>query len=160
MVSKESPPRWACASGPSGPHVFRDRPMRESDSKLESQLIGNSSGSPGAILALHATNELDRFFGNWRTSRVLPRFGFPVLPECLSLPADQSSRLDNEECRSPVKEPAGQGHDQTVEWRRPPRTSSTSLEKLDLVAEELILGDQPGSYSQSEREKRYQGHQK
>ncbi len=41
----------------------------------------------------------------------------------------------------------------------PSRESTTGLEKLDLVAEELILSDQPGSYSQSDGEERYQGHQ-
>ncbi len=135
--------------------VFRDRRLRESESKLQ-ELAVDARRTPGGIGPMHFKDELSDFVGDRRPARryrsALPT---PVEAETLPVPAEDGLRLDQDESLAPsgpeLGEPDPQQSIGGPKLGSPPRALALEDEELMAQGEHLGLECGPAAEQRSER---------
>ena len=96
----------------------------------------NAWGAPQRIVLAHPSDQRADVVGNRWPSRSpaadLPR---PEQPDALAMPRDDSVRLDNDECRSPIRPDATQPCPQKPIRRGQRRPLHRAVENTELVTE-------------------------
>ena len=161
MIANEGQPALAairCAACWLPLQVFADSSRRCTDSQLELEFVGNPLFTSGDVVGSDGSDQCTDLRRQWRATGW---FGFPApeQPESLSVPADQSFRLDHHQSVPPVEEPAQGRHQPTGRIVEALRFDFPLLKQGELFAEEQILGGKSGAGSQEKnREQAEPGH--
>src|SRR6267378_5111407 len=82
-------------------HVFGDGCLRHLDSNLQKFPV-NARSSPARVGETHLPNQISNFRRCRRATLATPTLPSPIQAKSLAMPCDNSFRLDNEQCRSPI----------------------------------------------------------